>query len=123
MRFEKSVQIAKAEIDRVNALLSTGFCSEPTDEELLRMGAKGFFTEGIFCVTFADGSSINFDLCADSYDSICTDSFQKVHCFYDQVTWTNADGTREIGLDCAYAVEDIEVDIDDNTYVVHIEEV
>lgn len=124
MRYEETVRLCRKTIDRVNALLSADFCREPSDEELLCMGASnGFSTEGIYLVTFEDGSVLNFDLCVDSYESICTDTLQKVHCFYDEVTWTSADGATDVELNCAYEIEDIEVEIDGNTYIVRIEEV
>lgn len=79
-----------------------------SDDELIMQGANTHHNEGIFSVTFDDGSSLNFDLCSG------------IHNYWDDVVWTNADGSIDVTLDCEYELDNIEVDIKGETYAVEI---
>lgn len=108
MIHEKTVSVCKTGFDRVNKLLAIPSLEELTDEELRRLGANTDQCEGIFFVEFDDGSSLNYDLCSGT------------HNYYDDVVWTSRDGTRDIVLDCEYELDDIEFDVDGETYIVNI---
>lgn len=103
-----TVHILSDEFRRINRLLAIDSMEDISDDELIKQGANTYHNEGIFCVTFDDGSSLNFDLCSGSVN------------YWDDVVWTNADGSVDITLDCEYELDDIEVDIGGETYVVKI---
>lgn len=73
-----------------------------------RGGAPLYIREGIFEVTFDDGSSLRFDLCSGT------------HNYWDDVVWTSADGNTDVTLDCEYELDNIEVDIEGETYIVEV---
>ncbi len=103
-----TVHIPSCEIDRINHLLGIDYLEDMSDEELIMHGANTHQNEGIYSVTFDDGSSLNYDLCSD------------IHNYWDDVVWTNADGSSDLTLDCEYEIDDIEIDIEGETYVVEI---
>ena len=61
-----------------------------------------------FYVEFDNGASLNFDLCSGQ------------HNYWDDVVWINADKTRDVILDCEYELDDIEVEIENELYIVKI---
>lgn len=103
-----TVHIPAKEFDRVNRLLSIESLEEMTDSELIEQGANTYQCDGIFCATFDDGSYINYDLCSGSTN------------YYDDVVWTSADGSRDVVLDCEFELDDIEVEIESELYIVRI---
>lgn len=108
IRHEKTVHIPMSEFDRINKLLAIESLEEMTESELVKHGANTDYCEGIFRVEFDNGSSLNFDLCSGQ------------HNYWDDVVWTSADGNRDVVLDCEYELDDIEVEIEAELYVVKI---
>ena len=104
----ETVHIPAEEFDRVNRLLDIDSLEELTDAELAEQGADTNHIEGVFHVTFDDGSSMNFDLCSGSCN------------YWDDVVWTSADGKCDIILDCGYELGDIEVEIESELYIVRV---
>lgn len=102
------IRISEDEFNRINRLLAIDSLEEMTGSELLTQGANTNCCEGIFHVEFDNGASINFDLCSGS------------HNYWDDVVWTSADGTRDVVLDCEYELDDIEVEIENELYIVKI---
>ena len=107
-KFEETVVIPACEYDRVNRLLAIPSLEDMTDGELLEAGANTHQNEGIFRVTFEDGSSLNFDLCSGASN------------YWDDVVWTSADGKRDTTLDCDFELGDIEFEEGGNLYTVHV---
>lgn len=103
-----TVYISSDEFDRVNRLLSIDSLENMSDDELIMQGANTNHNEGVFSVTFDDGSSLNFDLCSGTSN------------YWDDVVWTSADGNTDLTLDCEYELDNIEVDIEGETYIVEI---
>lgn len=108
IKHEGTICVSVIEFDRINRLLAIESLEEMTDDELRRIGATTDGCEGIFCVEFDDGSSLNFDLCSGR------------HNYWDDVVWTSADGKRDVVLDCEYELDDIEFEVDGELYVVKI---
>ena len=108
IKHETIIYIPTSEFDRINRLLAIESLEEMTDDELIEQGANTDVCEGIFLVEFDNGASLNFDLCSGS------------HNYWDDVVWTSADGKRDVVLDCEYELDDIEVEIDDELYIVKI---
>lgn len=108
VKHEAVVNIPTNEFDRINRLLSIESLEEMTGNELIEQGANTEVCEGIFYVEFDNGTSLNFDLCSGQ------------HNYWDDVVWTNADKTRDITLDCEYELDDIEVEIENELYIVKV---
>ena len=106
IKYEEIVYVSKKEFDRINRLLAIESLEDMTDNELLEQGANTDVCEGLFYVEFDDGSIMNIDLCSGQ------------HNYYDDVVWISADGKTEVILDCAYKLDDIEVEIGSKLYVV-----
>lgn len=94
--------------DRVNRLLAIESLDGMTDQQLLDAGANTDQSEGILYVEFDDGSHLNYDLCSGQSN------------YYDDVVWSSPDGRRDVTLDCEYSLNDIEFQIDDDTYFVEV---
>lgn len=107
-KHEAIIHISASEFERINRLLAIESLEDMTDSELLEQGANTDVCEGIFHIEFDNGSSINFDLCSGN------------HNYWDDVVWTSADGKRDVTLDCAYELDDIEVEINSELYIVKI---
>lgn len=105
---EETVTISTSEFDRINRLLAIESLEDMTDSELLAQGANTDYCEGIFHVEFDNGASLNFDLCSGQ------------HNYWDDVVWTSADGQSDIVLDCEYELDDIEVEIDEELYIIKV---
>lgn len=108
IKHEETIKISAEEFDRINRLLAIESLEEMTSDELIEQGANTDYCEGIFHVEFDNGASLNFDLCSGR------------HNYWDDVVWTNAEGNRDIALDCEYELNDIEVEIESELYVVKI---
>lgn len=108
MKHVATFDIRKSEYDRVNRLLGIESLSEMTDSQLLAAGANTDQCEGIFAVTFDDGSTLNYDLCSGQEN------------YFDDVVWTNPDGKRDVVLECTFDLDDIEFDVDGETYIVKL---
>lgn len=108
VRHEVIVRISASEFNQVNKLLAIKSLEEMTDSELFAQGANTDICEGIFYVEFDNGASLNFDLCSGQSN------------YWDDVVWMSADGETSVILDCAYELDDIEVEIDSELYVVKI---
>lgn len=94
--------------DRVNRLLAIESLDGMTDQQLLDVGANTDQNEGILYVEFDDGSHLNYNLRSGQ------------HNYYDDVVWSSPDGRRDVTLDCEYSLNDIEFQIDDDTYFVEV---
>jgi hypothetical protein len=108
IKHEATINISATEFDRINRLLAIESLEEMTDSELIAHGANTDSCEGVFYVEFDNGTSMNFDLCSGT------------HNYWDDVVWTSADGKRDVVLDCEYELDDIEVEIDFELYIVKI---
>ena len=108
IKHEAEVYISKEEFDRVNRLLSIDSLENMTDDELIENDANTNVSEGIFYVEFDDGSSMNFDLCSGQSN------------YFDDVVWTDKEDKCSIFLECSYELDDIEVEINSEMYVVKI---
>lgn len=108
IKHEATVYITTNEFDRINRLLAIESLEEMTDSELIEQGANTDVCEGIFHVEFDNGASLNFDLCSGK------------HNYWDDVVWTSADKSVDITLDCEYELDDIEVEIENELYIVRI---
>ena len=101
-------EMAVREYNRINSLLAIISLEEMTDDELLKFGANTDYHEGIFNITFDNGSSLNFDLCSGQSN------------YWDDVVWTSADGKRDICFDCEFELGNIEFEVDNELYIVEI---
>ena len=108
VKHEVIVSISREEFDRINRLLAIRSLEYMTDAELLEQGANTDVYEGIFYIEFDNGATMTIDLCSGQ------------HNYYDNVVWTSADGTHDVTLDCEYELDDIEVEIDGELYLVNI---
>lgn len=102
------VSIPEDEFYRINRLLAIESLEEMTDEELLEQGANTNVCKGIFYVEFDNGASMHMDLCSGN------------HNYWDDVVWTSADGNTDVVLDCEYELDDIEIEIESELYIVKI---
>lgn len=105
-KHEEVVRISREEYERINRLLAIESLEGMTDEELVAQGANTDTTEGLFFVKFDDGSSVNIDLCSGTSN------------YWDDVVWTSANGKWDVVLDCEYELDDIEFEVDSETYIV-----
>lgn len=105
---ETTITIPTDMFDRINRLLAIDSLEGMTNEELLQQGANTDYCEGIFHVEFDNGASMNFDLCSGQ------------HNYWDDVVWTNPEGNRDVVLDCEYELDDIEVEIENELYIVKV---
>ena len=108
IKHEETILIPANEFERINRLLAIESLEEMTDSELLEQGANTDVYEGVFAIDFDDGSSLTWDLCSGS------------HNYYDNVVWTSPDGKTDITFDCEYELDDIEVEIDSELYIVKV---
>ena len=108
MKHTETVKMAKIEIDRIRRLLDIPSLSDLTDDELRDMGAFTDAIEGVFAVDFDDGSRLTYDLCSGQEN------------YFDDVMWTSADGSRDVLLECTFELDDIEFDVDGESYEVKI---
>jgi hypothetical protein len=108
VKHEAIVHISASEFDRINRLLAIESLEDMTDDELIEQGVNTNYCEGIFWVKFDNGASLNFDLCSGQ------------HNYWDDVVWTNADGNKDVVLDCEYELDNIEVEIESELYIVKI---
>lgn len=105
---EETIAISTSEFNRINRLLAIESLEDMTNSELLEQGASTNYCEGVFHVEFDNGASLNFDLCSGQ------------HNYWDDVVWTSADGKTDVVLDCEYELDDIEVEIESELYIVKI---
>lgn len=105
---EETIAISTSEFNRINRLLAIESLEDMTNSELLEQGAITNYCEGVFHVEFDNGASLNFDLCSGQ------------HNYWDDVVWTSADGKTDVVLDCEYELDDIEVEIESELYIVKI---
>ena len=97
-----------SELERINRLLDIPSFEFMTEQQLENAGAEKDAFEGIFGVTFADGSMLTWDLCSGHSN------------YYDNVVWTSGDGSSEHVFDCTYELDDIEFEADGSAYMVSI---
>lgn len=107
-KHEARVTIKKEEFDRINRLLEIESLEDMTDEELYQQGAKTNHKEKVFFIKFDNGSTMSINLCSG------------LHNYYDDVVWTSADGKRNVVLDSGFELDDIEVEIESELYIVEI---
>lgn len=107
-KHEEIIHVSASEFDRINRLLAIKSLEDMADSELLEQGANTDVCEGVFHVEFDNGASLNFDLCSGK------------HNYWDDVVWTSADGKTDVVLDCAYELDDIEVEVESELYIVKI---
>lgn len=103
-----TVKIPLDEFERVNRLLKIESLEDLTDEQLCELGATEDECYGVYSAKFDDGSTINFDLCSGQ------------HNYFDDVVWTNADGSHDVVLDCSYELDSLSFEVDYDIYVVFV---
>ena len=108
MKYETYVELSKEKVCHVNNLLLIEDMGEMTDDELLKAGANTDDYIPMFAADFEDGSYITVDVCSGNTN------------YYDDCVWHSADGKHDVILDCSYEIDDIEVEIDGNTYIVNL---
>lgn len=108
-RHEATVTMPRWKVNRINRLLAIESLEDMTDSELIEQGANTDQNEGIYLVTFDDGSSLRFDLCSGQSN------------YWGDVVWTSPDRSYEVDLDCAFKIDDIEVEIDFELYIVKLQ--
>lgn len=108
MRYETNIKLAKNYVDRLNALLSIENMEEMTDSELSEVGANTYDCIPLYDVTFENGASLYVDVCPGDNN------------YYDDCVWRSPDCSKYISLDCEYEIDDIEVCIDGDIYIVKI---
>ena len=106
MTYTETVEMPLKEYEKINRLLSINSMEEMTDEQLLNMGANTDVCIGVFGVKFDDGSTLTYDLCSGTTN------------YWDDVVWSK-DGYDTV-LECTFELDDIEFEIDENTYIVKI---
>lgn len=106
--YKEQVVIEPELVKRVKRLLDIPSLEEMSDQELLDAGANTDQCEGIFSVTFDDGSTLNYDLCSGQSN------------YFDDVVWTSGDGKQDVILECSFELDDIEFDVDGVRYIVTI---
>lgn len=108
-KYEVTVSIPRWKVDRINRLLAIKSMEDITDSELVELGANTDQNEGIYSVTFDNGSTLRFELCSGQNN------------YWDDVVWTNPDKSRDVTLDCEYEIGDIEVEIESELYIVKLQ--
>lgn len=109
MTYTETVRIERETFKRVNRLLAIENMENMTDEELYKAGADTDTCFGVFSVTFKNGATLNYDLCSGTSN------------YFDDVVLTSADGTHDVILECEFELDNIEVEIDGDTYIVILE--
>lgn len=107
-KHEVIVHIPSAEYTRVNHLLAIDSFNNMSERELAAQGVTMGHNEGIYLAKFDNGASINFDLCSGPNN------------YWDDKVWTSPDGSRDVILDCAFELSDVEVEIESEQYIVKI---
>jgi hypothetical protein len=110
MIHKEVVYISKEELKKANYLLSINSLEELSDAQLQEIGAETDVCVGLFYIEFDNGATMNIDLCSGQ------------HNYYDDVVWTSPDGSRDVVFDCEYNIDNIEVEIDGELYIVEIEQ-
>ena len=106
MKYEETINIPKSEYERINRLLAIESLEEMTDEQLRAVGANTDVHEGVYGVTFEDGCMLRYDLCSGFSN------------YWDDVLFVN--GESEYVPECTFELDDFELKINENTYVVHL---
>jgi hypothetical protein len=107
-KYEEIVYLSESEIIRINKLLAIHSFEEMTDDELIANDVNTDTREGVFYAEFSNGAALAWDLCSGREN------------YWDDVVWTSPDGKRDIVLDCEYELNDIEVEIESEIYIVHV---
>jgi len=109
MTYVESVSLPTETFDRINKLLALPYFDEMTDDEMRNAEAKDGACEGIFGVTFKDGTSFTYDLCSGSSN------------YYDNMVFYDKEGYESV-FDCDYELDrKIKFDIGENSYVINID--
>lgn len=106
MRYEETINISKEEFEKVNRLLEIPSLEEMTDKELMAAGANTNVHKNIYYVKFADGCAITYDLCSGNSN------------YWDDIIFSSELGDSMV--DCTFELDDLEIEDEGNTYVVHI---
>lgn len=106
MTYEAVVDIDKETYNKVNRLLEIESLEEMTDQELMEAGANTNTHIGVYGVQFEDGSYVRYDLCSGAEN------------YWDDVVFSN--DTGDYVIDCSYELDDMELEIEGNTYIVRI---
>lgn len=110
MIHKEVVYISKEDLKKANYLLSIKSLEELSDAQLQEIGAETDVCIGLFYIEFDNGATMNIDLCSGQ------------HNYYDDIVWTSPDGNSDIVLDCMYEIDNLEVEIDNELYLVEIEQ-
>lgn len=104
---EAKVPIKRKELNRIRHLLDIKDLSIYSDDELKSLGAKRDCGDTSFVVKFDDGSQLIWDLRSGNMN------------YYDDVVFVYKG--REYNLDCSYELDDIEIDMDTDIYIMKLE--
>ena len=109
MTYVENVSLPAETFDRINKLLALPYFDEMTDNEMRDAGAEDGTYEGIFEVSFEDGTSFSYDLCSGSSN------------YYDNMVFYDKEGYESV-FDCDYELDrKIEFDVGENSYVINID--
>ena len=96
------------EFERINRLLALPYFDEMTDEEMRKAGAHPHRCEGIFAVTFMDGSQFSYDLCSGSEN------------YFDDMLFFNKFG-EPYSVECDFELDkQILITDNGNEYIINI---
>ena len=104
---EEKIFITEKELERIRQLLNISNFSLYSEDVLKSMNAKEDDCQYLFAVTFDDGSTLTWDLCSGQTN------------YYDNVVFIH-NGIEE-DLDCCYELDDIEIECDNDIYIVRLE--
>ena len=108
MTYVESVSLPTETFDRIHKLLTLPYFDEMTDNEMRDAGAEDGTYEGVFAVTFEDGTLFTYDLCSGSSN------------YYDNMVLTDKDGYESV-FDCDYELDrKIELNVGNSTYIINI---
>lgn len=107
--FKEKAAVQKKEFERIGRLLAIGSFKTMSEKTRLERGICPNTCEEIIYAKFADGSVIVWCLCSGTSN------------YFDDVSWISADGETEITLVPSRKLENIEVEIGGNLYVVELE--
>ena len=108
MTYTENVVLTSEEFERINRLLALPYFDEMTDEEMREAEAHPHSCEGIFEVTFMDGSEFTYDLCSGGEN------------YFDDMIFSNK-YQEEYVLDCDFELDrQIVITDNGNKYIINI---
>lgn len=107
-RLEADVTLPRTRMAEILALLRIDNLEDMSEEELDAEGAKQHDRQFVYEAGFPDGSTVAYELCSGSMN------------YWGDVVWTSPDRTETVDCEPEYGLDDLELEIDDKTYVVKL---